>query len=322
MGKRLITVAVLAVGCAMLSACASPAYPYEAPPGASRSAGPPPVRSVTAPSPPARVVGIYNNGVPHSYKLVEHFAKAVGVQPNVVMYFSGWHTLFKARFADHARKNGAVPFVEMEPFGRHIMAKIIARRFDIYLREYAQEVHSYGGRVLIGFAHEMNGNWYPWGYTHTSPQVFRRAWRHVVTIFRKAGDNNVTWVWIVNGLATGEAPIHEWWPGSKYVDWVGVDAYYDQPAQSFSTVFDPTFDEILKFTKKPVLIAETGIGPTVGQAAKLPGLFAGVERAKNLRGFVYFDQYQNNGIYHQNWQIDNNPLALAAFRRGAKQYLS
>jgi hypothetical protein len=267
-------------------------------------------------------VGIYNNGVPDSYKDVENFAKAVSVQPNVVMYFSGWHTLFKTRFADDARKNSAVPFVEMQPFGRRIMAKIIAGRFDIYLREYAMEVHRYGGRVLIGFAHEMNGNWYPWGATHTSPKVFRQAWRHVVTIFRQAGDDNVTWLWIVNGLAPGEAPIQEWWPGSKYVDWVGVDAYYDQPAQAFSTVFDPTFDAIRQFTNKPVLIAETGIGPAAGQAAKLPGLFAGVERTNNLRGFVYYDQYQNNGIYHQDWQIDNNPLALAAFSKGAKQYLS
>ncbi len=286
MRARVITAAVLAVGCAALSACASPGYPYKAPPEPSRLAKP-----VTAPRPPARVVGVYNNDVPESYKLVKKFAKAVGVRPNVVMYFSGWHTLFKTRFADNARKNGAVPFVEMQPFGYRIMAKIVAGRFDIYLRKYAEEVHSYRGRVLIGFAHEMNGNWYPWGATHTTP------------------------------LAPGEAPIRAWWPGSKYVDWVGVDAYYVQPAQVFSKVFEPTFAAVRKLTRKPILIAETGIGPAAGQAAKLPDLFAGVERTKNLRGFVYFDQYQNRGTYHQDWQIDNNPLALAAFGNGAKKYL-
>ncbi len=316
MRARVITAAVLAVGCAALSACASPGYPYTAPPEPSRLAKP-----VTAPRPPARVVGVYNNDVPESYKLVKKFAKAVGVRPNVVMYFSGWHTLFKTRFADNARKNGAVPFVEMQPFGHRIMAKIVAGRFDIYLRKYAEEVHKYRGRVLIGFAHEMNGNWYPWGATHTSPKVFRKAWRHVVTIFRKSGDFNVTWLWVINGLAPGEAPIRAWWPGSKYVDWVGVDAYYVQPAQVFSTVFEPTFAAVRKLTKKPILIAETGIGPAAGQAAKLPDLFAGIERTKNLRGFVYFDQYQNRGTYHQDWQIDNNPLAVAAFGKGAKQYL-
>jgi len=72
-------------------------------------------------------------------------------------------------------------------------------------------------------------------------------------------------------------------------------------------VFEPTFAAVRKLTKKPILIAETGIGPAAGQAAKLPDLFAGVERTKNLRGFVYFDQYQNRGTYHQNWQIDNDP---------------
>ncbi len=316
MRVRVITAVVLAIGCAALSACKPPAYPYAAPPEASR-----PATRVTAPRPPARVVGVYNNDVPESYRLVRKFAKATGVRPNVVMYFSGWHTLFKTRFADTARKNGAVPFVEMQPFGRHIMAKIVAGRFDIYLRKYAEEVHSYRGRVLIGFAHEMNGNWYPWGATHTRPKVFRKAWRHVVTIFRESGDFNVTWLWVINGLAPGEAPIRAWWPGSKYVDWVGVDAYYVQPAQVFSKVFEPTFAAVRKLTRKPILIAETGIGPAAGQAAKLPDLFAGIERTKNLRGFVYFDQYQNRGTYHQDWQIDNNPLALAAFGNGAKKYL-
>jgi mannan endo-1,4-beta-mannosidase len=316
MRVRVITAAVLSIGCVTLPACKPPAYPYAAPPEPSR-----PAKPVTAPRPPARVVGVYNNDVPESYRLVKKFAKATGVRPNVVMYFSGWHTLFKTRFADTARKNGAVPFVEMQPFGRHIMAKIVAGRFDIYLRKYAEEVHSYRGRVLIGFAHEMNGNWYPWGATHTRPKVFRKAWRHVVNIFRKSGDFNVTWLWVINGLAPGEAPIRAWWPGSKYVDWVGVDAYYVQPAQVFSTVFEPTFAAVRELTKKPILIAETGIGPAAGQAAKLPDLFAGIERTKNLRGFVYFDQYQNRGTYHQDWQIDNDPLAVAAFGKGAKQYL-
>ena len=90
MRVRLVTAAVLAVGCATLSACASPAYPYTAPPKASPSPKP-----VTAPRPPARVVGVYNNNVPKSYKFVKKFAKAVGVHRSR-------HELFaRARLAGH-----------------------------------------------------------------------------------------------------------------------------------------------------------------------------------------------------------------------------
>src|SRR6266567_3944475 len=74
-----------------------------------------------------------------------------------------------------------------------------------YLWSYARAVRSFGGPVLIGFAHEMNGFWYRWGYKHTPPRVFRSAWRHVVTVFRRAGAWNVRWLWVINGLAAGES---------------------------------------------------------------------------------------------------------------------
>jgi hypothetical protein len=34
-------------------------------------------------------------------------------------------------------------------------------------------------------------------------------------------------------------------------------------------------------------------------------------------GLVWFDIDQNQGIYHQNWHIEDNQAAGAAFRRGA-----
>ena len=59
-----------------------------------------------------------------------------------------------------------------------------------------------GRAVIIGFGHEMNGYWYSWGYRHTSPAVFVAAWRHIVTVFRQQGADNVTWLWTVNIIDT------------------------------------------------------------------------------------------------------------------------
>lgn len=306
----------------MITSCASPAYPYEA--GAPvRSA---PVRSApvrparaTLPSAPGSILGVYRGGVPRSYGLVDTFASAIGMQPNVVMYFSGWGERFQTSFAGTARQHGAVPFVEIEPTTVS-MASIAAGHQDGYLRSYARAVRSFGHSVIIGFAHEMNGSWYPWGWTHTKPKVFVSAWRHVVTLFRNAGADNVTWLWIVNGLAAGEAPIREWWPGRHYVSWVGVDSYYVLPTQTFADVFGPTLGAIRDFTHKPVLISETGVGQLAGQAAKIPDLFAGI-RARHLLGLVYFDYAQYSGIYHQAWQIDSDPPAVAAFRKAVRTLL-
>jgi mannan endo-1,4-beta-mannosidase len=306
------------------------------PTGAVSRARPAPAKSPSAPAAPASpssvnalpspvsaqpdsILGVYNGAVPRSYSLVNRFAREVGLQPNVVMYFSAWGDRFRTGFASVARRHGAVPFVELEPYTVS-MESIAAGQQDAYLRSYADAVRSFGHPVLIGFAHEMNGFWYRWGYTHTSPSVFRSAWRHVVTVFRRAGASNVRWLWVINGLAAGESPIREWWPGASYVTWVAMDCYYVRPSQTFSSLFGPTIDALRSFTRKPELIAEVGIGSAAGQASKVPGLFAGV-RARHLLGFVYYDKAQYSDQYHQNWQIDYDWPAIAAFRRSINDYL-
>jgi hypothetical protein len=60
-----------------------------------------------------------------------------------------------------------------------------------------------------------------------------------------------------------------------------------------------------------------GVGPLAGQVKKITGLFAGIRR-NHLLGLIYFDVAQDNGLYHQDWRLDNNPAAVAAFRAGAQ----
>ncbi len=306
------------------SGTASPARPAPASSasGTTAPAGPHSVSAAASAfsAKPGGILGVYSDGVPRSYSLVNRFGRKVGRAPNVVMYFSAWGDRFRTGFAEIARRHGAVPFVELEPYTVS-MQSIAAGRQDAYLWSYARAVRSFGGPVMIGFAHEMNGFWYRWGYKHTPPQVFRSAWRHVVTVFRRAGAWNVRWIWVINGLAAGESPIREWWPGANYVTWVAMDCYYVRRSQTFGSLFGPTIRALRRLTRKPELIAEVGIGSAAGRASKVPGLFAGI-RAQHLLGFVYYDKAQHNGTYHQNWRIDYDWPAVAAFRRSIRRYLS
>jgi hypothetical protein len=111
--------------------------------------------------------------------------------------------------------------------------------------------------------------------------------------------------------------LRDWWPGARYVNWIGVDGYYFTRASTFRSVIGNTVRSIRRFTRKPVLLSEVGIGPRAGQAAKIPGLFAGIRR-NHLLGLIYFDVNQHQGLYHQNWQLDDNPAAVAAFRAGVR----
>jgi hypothetical protein len=73
------------------------------------------------------------------------------------------------------------------------------------------------------------------------------------------------------------------------------------------------------FTRRPILLSETGVGQVAGQATKIPDLFAGV-RANHLLGFVWFDRAQADGLYHQDWRLEGHPAGLAAFRHALRTY--
>ncbi len=278
---------------------------------------------VHLPATPGSYLGVYAHGVPDSYSGVTAFKSATGANPAVVMYYSGWYEPFQASFAAQAAKNGEVPLVVMDPAKSSStgisVARIASGKYDGYLSAYAEAVRAYRYPVIISFAHEMNGSWYPWGYTHTSPKTFVAAWRHVVTIFRALGAKNVTWLWtvnIINDTRRGRIPSPApWWPGNSYVTWVGIDGYYLKPSWKFAPLFGPTIAAVRTLTGRPILIAETGAVPTAGQPAKIADVFAGI-RQYGLLGFVWFDA--TNSI-QQHFGL-GTPAAIAAFRKGASTY--
>ncbi len=268
------------------------------------------------PATPASYLGWYPAGVPRSYAGVSAVSAATGVKPGLVPYYSGWFEPFQLSFAAAVASDGAVPIVQMNPDGIRVAA-IASGRYDGYLRRYAGAVRGYHRPVIMSFGHEMNGDWYSWGYKKTSPATFIAAWRHIVSLFRALGARNVTWLWTVNIIDDphyGKIPSPaRWWPGRKYVTWVGIDGYYYHPSTAFSSLFGPTIAAVRQITGAPILIAETAAVPAAGQPAKIADLFAGV-RLYGLLGFVWFDV-----THPENWRL-SSPGALAAFRRGAREY--
>jgi hypothetical protein len=261
-------------------------------------------------------VGVFEHNTASSYRPVTLFTSVAGRTPNLTVYYSGWGMPFRARFVTAAARAGAVVLVHMEPWHQSLAA-IAAGDSDRYLYRFAAAVRHYGGHVIVSFAPEADGRWYPWGWHHADPARWVAAWRHVVTVFRQAGATNVTWLWVMSGDSRATGHLRDWWPGARYLDWVGVDGYYFKRTNTFRTVIGNTVRNIRRFTRKPVLLSEVGIGPRAGQAAKIPGLFAGIRR-DHLLGLIYFDVDQHQGLYHQDWRLDDNPAAVAAFRAGVR----
>jgi len=170
------------------------------------------------------------------------WSSAIGAMPTLDMEFEAWsrQRTLDDRFAS-ARSQGITAYmVTWEPWapvpaslGREAQyaaqpaysnAAIAAGRWDAYIRSFADSIRDSGLTVYVRYAHEMNGNWYPWSRDMTS---FRAAWRHVVDVFRAEGASNARFVWSINpNLYQDQASViaHAWhyWPGSAYVDLVGV----------------------------------------------------------------------------------------------------
>jgi hypothetical protein len=274
--------------------------------------GSPPIAHASLPPSAVSYLGVYENGSPPSYDPIAGFAQAAGRQPNLAGYFSGWAQPFATTFAQRLRKHGVIPFVQIDPTFASVSA-IAAGAYDDYLRAYAASVRKFGHAVVIGFGHEMNAPWYSWGYGHVSPATFVAAWRHIVTVFSAQGAQNVTWLWTVNADRQNTGPVGSWWPGAKYVTWVGIDGYYYGPSDTFDSVFGRTIEEIRAFTGRPILLSETAVGPHAGQFVKIGNLFDGMRRYRTL-GLVWFDKAQHGGILEQDWRIEDNPAAEASFR--------
>jgi mannan endo-1,4-beta-mannosidase len=280
-------------------------------------------RHVVAPLPDHQdsYLGAYLPGTPASYAPLQAMAARTGVRPNIALYYSGWLEPFQARFARQAAQHGAVPLVQMEPYGANV-TEIAAGVYDRYLGAYARAVAAFGAQtghgVIIGFGHEPNGGWYPWGYRHVSPATWIQAWRHIVTLFRQQGARDVTWLWTVNigGRRSGIRSPAPWWPGRRYVTWVGIDGYYLKPSWQFAPLFGPTIRAVRQLTvDDPILISETAATPRAGKPAKIADLFAGV-RAYGLLGFVWFDDDKNH-----DWRLTGASVTAAYQHAAAAWHL-
>ena len=90
------------------------------------------------------------------------------------------------------------------------------------LADGLQQLKDAGVVVLWRPFHEMNGNWFWWG--SKDPATFIKLWRQMFDYFTKTkGLDNLLWVYSPGSGDKAAA----YYPGDRYVDLVGLDAYTD-----------------------------------------------------------------------------------------------
>ena len=289
------------------------------------------------PPPPRRQVywGAYASGVPFRQSSLTGLTRRAGRRPAIVMWYQDWSGNFPAQSAARLAHLGIVPMITWEPWKpprvagspatiqpRYRLARITAGAFDRYLTRYAREIERYGGPVMLRPFHEMDGNWYPWGGTANGnrPHDFVPAWRHVHDLFTRLGVHNVTWVWSLNAtsvpLRRDNTP-REYWPGARYVDWIGLSGFNFGRSRSFgswvsfNTLFRARIAQLRRY-HRPIAITEIASVEVGGdKAAWIRQTFSQLRRSPLVRALIWYD-HRDAGL--QDWRIRSSRAAQAAFR--------
>ena len=310
---------------------------------------------------PTRTIALgayyFANGrcAPGDADAVSSYQAKIGRAPAVWMIYQSWvgWNEFPSEQAKRAKDLGSTLMVTWEPWvgsgdGRNWACQdVVLGRFDKYIRSYARAVKSANVPVMIRFAHEMNGDWYPWGTAYSgscrrnnsnSPAVFVAMWKHVVNIFREEGATKAQWVWSPNVLYTNnyndqrqqERDIFALYPGDNYVNWIGASVYNDgarRPWRSFAVLFDSTYTALTQLTAKPMMIAEMGVteqGAPRGQTKAMwleQALLTDIpQRYTRVRLVTYFCR-DKSSMGESNYRFDSSAASLDAFRTVANSPL-
>lgn len=261
---------------------------------------------------------------------VNAFTKSAGRAPAIWSIWSDWGGANRA-FPDTTllnglRDRGVTPMIMWQPTGPgfengdYRLAKIINGQHDAYITQYAQAAKAWGGTVLLRFAHEMNGYWFPWGIDqfNNTPARFQKAWRHVWSIFDTVGATNVKFVWSPMKPCKGCASYSSVYPGDKYVKFASFSAFnWGEPQRwkSMLKVFTPAMNALAQVTRKKVIVGETGSARDGGdKAAWIRAGYPAVYKAfPKLKGIVYFN-LDMRFAEQPNWLLTDPAGALDAYR--------
>ncbi len=259
------------------------------PPAASQATATPtraaPTASAPGPSAGGIAIGVYQPQPDASGKAIDKYTEAVGKKPAFAWQPMTWQrpdgsfVSFDRQILEEYRTRGVMPGLTWEPSRGPAQRtganqpdfswkQISSGKYDAYITQFAKDAAAYHYPFILRVLHEMDGTWYPWGYSvngNTNLADYVSAYKHIVDLFRAAGATNVQFVW--NPSVVGQAAVQQYgallkqaYPGDNYVDWVALDGYNSKVGewQSLQDVFQPSYQLITSFSKRPMILFEVG----------------------------------------------------------------
>jgi hypothetical protein len=326
----------------------------------SASASPPPTtRSATLPRlavPPANCQyhGVYpggRSGNEDDIRLsdVTSYETTAGAPAAWVYFSDNWYRsrAFPQTLVSWIERHGSVPFIRLMlrhntnelkpshgPDASFPLRAIVAGRFDASLRRWGASARRYGQPLLVEFGTEVNGFWFSWNATHNGrtagAALFRSAYRHIVTVIRRAGASNISWVFHVNNDDQPARPwnrMERYYPGNRYVDWLAVSDYGAVlPNEHWNRAFRAGLVNAYRrltalAPSKPIAVAEFGVtkgNPRVDPVGWASRAFRTLASGNYpaIRGFAWWNErWTNDGLaaHDSDLRIQDMPGMAAVF---------
>ncbi|MBK4347250.1 glycoside hydrolase family 26 protein [Lacisediminihabitans changchengi] len=258
-----------------------------------------------------------------------------GREPDYVLRFAALAEDAPIGRLEAIANSGAMPMLSLEPWvpgagvdqPDYALATIAAGAHDADLKRWAQALAEWNKPVMLRFAHEMNGDWYPWaiGVNGNTAGDFVAAWRHVHEVFTSAGASKVTFVWAPNVSYPGHTtPFTSLYPGADSVDVLGLDGYNQQADGRTWTTPEGLFRSGLRELRslpggRPIIVTETATseGSPLGteKAEWINRLVSYLGDSARVDGFIWFQANKE-----QDWRFNSTAQAQAAMKHALARF--
>lgn len=229
------------------------------------------------------LLGAFDNENTESFESSINLEDTLGVTFPLIHIYTAWGSKPDEQFPELQVKTilemGSIPVITWEPWltdfdaekipglkpadKRDVggMSDVAKGKYDTYLHKWAQAAAKIDQPIFIRLGHEMNDPYrYPWGPQNNSAKDFVAAWQHVYRLFKQDGAHKIVWVWSPH---PAYGFFDAFYPGSKYVDYIGVGVLnYGTVASwskwwTFTEIFGKHYNEFAMFNK-PIILTEFG----------------------------------------------------------------
>jgi cellulose synthase/poly-beta-1,6-N-acetylglucosamine synthase-like glycosyltransferase len=223
-------------------------------------------------------------------------------------------------------KNNGIPLINWQPFGNNsnynrtfddkLAQEIVSGQYDSLINSFAIQLGSLDKPIFLKPSFEtgnsMTHRIYP---TNIQPVNFIAAWHYIHNLFDSAKAEKVIWVWSPFSANIAD----EYFPGNKYVDWLGVSVLDDGQQDinlkqnTFYSLYQPFHQQPVFQAGIPVMITEAG---TLSQSKNAWWKIAAdnIDSAfTEIKAVIIFNDQARKGLNNLNFTAGDTRNLLSLF---------